>query len=243
VDVQRGDDVDGQQLARDLAAVARTINTPKTLDETLQAIVDTAQRSVPGIDHVGISVIHRDGRMETKASTDELVLRLDELQYELDEGPCVYAMQGHSVVTMEHAAQETRWPRFMAAAIKEGLRSQLGIQLFLDQRTMGALNLYSTSADTLPPEAAEIAELFAAHAAVALGHARTEEQLREGMRTRTVIGQAMGMLMQRYDLDAERAFEFLVRTSSASNRKLVQVAEQLVESRGLAPDDRSSGRV
>jgi GAF domain-containing protein len=215
------------------AAVAKAMNAPATLAETLRVIAESAKISVPGSDHVGVSVAHRDGRMETLAATDDFTLRLDELQYDLQEGPCVHAMRGHGVTLVEDASRETRWPRYMAAAVSMGLRSQMGVEMHLDDRSVGGLNFYSVD-KPLRAEDVEDAKVFATHAAIAMRRAAMEDGFRAALDSRTVIGQATGMVMQRYGLDSERAFEFLVRTSSHRNTKLVQVAREIVAS-GFIP--------
>jgi AmiR/NasT family two-component response regulator len=98
-----------------------------------------------------------------------------------------------------------------------------------DQGTLGGVNLYSTLSDDIEPEAESIAELFAIHATSALGAAVKIDQLNQAMHTRKVIGQAMGILMERYDLDEDRAFAFLVRASQTDNLKVRDIAQQLVD--------------
>lgn len=215
-------------IADVLTQAALDINAPTSMAETLDSIVHTARRSLPGIDHVGVSVARRDGRIETKAATGDLVLSLDALQYDLNEGPCLYAISAATVVRVEDARNERRWPRYMPEAVRLGVRSQLGLQLGLDGETLGGLNMYSTSADHLEDEVLHLAELFAVHAALAMGRARKEEQLRSGMSSRTLIGQALGLLMERYAIDGEAAFAFLSRASSVNNTKLRDVAAEIV---------------
>jgi GAF domain-containing protein len=215
-------------IADVLARVAREINAPTSLAATLDSIVHTARRSLPGIDHVGISVAQRAGGVATEAATGDLVIRLDELQYGLGEGPCLYALEAATVVRVEDAGHDDRWPRYLPEAVKLGLRSQLGVQLGIDDRTLGCLNMYSTSVDRLDDDLLHLAELFAVHAALAMGRARTEEQLRTGMATRTLIGQALGIVMERYGMDGDRAFAFLSRASSVTNTKLRDVAAEIV---------------
>lgn len=215
-------------LADTLARVARAINEPRDLDATLQTIVDVAARSLPGIDHVGITVAHKDGQLETKAATDEFVWTLDRLQYELGEGPCVYAIEETGLVRVEHAEDDGRWPRFMKPAVELGLRAQLGIRLYADERTLGGLNLYSVQADTIDHEIEHLAALLADHAAIALGRTRREEQLQQAISTRQLIGQATGIVMERYRLDETSAFDYLLRVSSHSNTKVRDLARELV---------------
>ena len=219
----------GLDAARSLALLAREINQPRDLDATLQAIVESAQRSMPGIDQVGISIAHRDGTIETRAATGDLVWQLDSLQYGINEGPCVYAIKVEPVVKVEHALHEPRWPRYMPQAVEMGLRAQLGLALYNDAVTLGGLNMYSTSSDTIDPEVENLAELFAAHAAVTLGRAQREDQLRTALTSRQLIGQAVGIVMERYGMDETRAFDYLARVSSHSNVKLRDVAQEVVD--------------
>ena len=219
-----------------LRKVAQEMDQPQALQTTLDTIVETAALSLPGIDHVGITIAGRDGQMETKAGTDPLVWELDELQYRLGEGPCVHAIGVEPVITVEWARSDERWPRFMALAVGKGLRSQIGMRLYTERETLGGLNMYSTSSDTIDPDVTHMAELFAAHASLALGHARREEQLSTALSTRKVIGQAIGILMERYDLDEDGAFAYLTRVSSRTNVKLRLVAQQIVELRSEFSD-------
>jgi GAF domain-containing protein len=211
-----------------LLEAAREISRPRDLQTTLNTIVTTAALSLPGIDHVGITIARSDGSMETKASSDTFVTELDELQYELGEGPCVHAITEEAVTTVDWAARDRRWPRFMPLAVAKGLRSQMGMRLYSERDTLGGLNMYSTSSDTIDPAAVYMAELFAAHASLMLGHARREEQLSTAMATRKVIGQSIGILMERHALDEDGAFAYLTRVSSHTNVKLRMVAAEIV---------------
>jgi transcriptional regulator with GAF, ATPase, and Fis domain len=218
-----------------IARISRALNAPTDLESQLDVIVDVARNSMPEIDHAGISVAHHDGIVETKAATSELVHELDELQYSLGEGPCLHAIASDPVVVVQDARNDSRWPRFMNAAVERGLRSQLGLRLYLDEHSRGGLNLYSTSSDTIDPETESIAELFASHAALAMGRVRSGENLSAALASRTTIGIALGMVMERYGMDRNRAFSYLTRIASSSETKLRDVAEHLV-----AEADRSS---
>jgi GAF domain-containing protein len=215
-------------LTEALARAAREIHDPHDIQSTLKAIVESAQSTLPGIDHVGISVAHRDGRMETLAGTGELVWELDRLQYELGEGPGVHALTTEPVVVINDLAQEQRWPEFVPAALKLGVTAQLGLRLNLGNQTLGGLNLYATDSGKIDPDVEDTAELFAVHAALVLGYASREEQLSTALATRKTIGQAVGIVMERYQLDEDRAFGYLVRVSQHSNTKLRDVAQELV---------------
>jgi len=224
-------------LTSALAEAARTINRPRSVEETLQAIASTARRSIPGFDHVGISLMHADGKIETKAATDDLVLRLDSLQYGLNEGPCVSSLREQPMLVVDHLAHQQRWPRFVPEAVKLGLRSQMALRLYVDDEgTMGGINLYSTSSDTISDDAPAAAQVFAAQAAVALGRAQEVDQLNEALRSRQQIGTALGIIIERYKLDEQAAFNFLARLSSLSNVKLRDIAARVVEDAAKARD-------
>jgi GAF domain-containing protein len=216
-----------EQLASALVAAARTMDQGHTLGESLDAIVSAARTSVPGFDHVGISLTHKNGRVETKAATGDLVWQLDAIQYGLGEGPCVTALHQEHVVMAEHLKCDPRWPNYVPQAYEAGVRAQMAVQLFTNDETLGNLNFYSTTQDTIDPEAVSIAELFAVHAALALGHARKESQLSEALVSRKAIGMAIGIVMERYQIPEDRAFQFLIRASQSSNLKLRDVASEL----------------
>ena len=221
--------IESRRLAAALALAAHEINAASDLEATLHTIAQVALTSLPEIDHVGVSLAHRDGRVETKAYTDDLVLELDRLQYSFNEGPCLHALTTAAVVRVENARHEQRWPKFIPEAVKLGLRAQLGLRLYADHHTLGGLNLYSVSHDTIDDDTVERAELFATHAALALGRARREEQLNTALTTRHVIGQAVGIVMERFSITEPRAFEYLTRVSSTSEKKLRDVAKALVD--------------
>jgi hypothetical protein len=133
------------------------------------------------------------------------------------------------VVVVEQVWKETRWPRFMIEARELGLRSQMGLRLYVDERTRGGLNLYSTSSDTIDPETTHLAELFGSHAALAMGRAWVSENLNAALSSRTTIGIALGIVMERYGMDQDRAFRHLTRVASSSETKLREVAAHVVE--------------
>jgi transcriptional regulator with GAF, ATPase, and Fis domain len=216
-------------ISEAISRASRAINAPNGLESQLGVIVDVARNSMPEIDHAGVSVAHRDGTVETKAATSELVHRLDQLQYSLGEGPCLHAIEADPVVLVEEARTDTRWPRFMKSAVECGLRAQLGLRLYLDEQTRGGLNLYSTSSDTIHSETQDLAELFASHAALAMGRVRVEENLNAALASRTTIGIALGLVMERYGMDRDRAFAYLTRIASSSETKLRDVAEHIAE--------------
>lgn len=212
-----------------LNRAAQQINEPRTVEEVLHTVVQVARSSLTGIDHAGVTLAHRDGRLETAAATDGFVLELDRLQYEVGEGPCLSAVHEPEPIVVEHARHEARWHAFIPQAVRLGLRAMLGVRIFTVQGTTGVLNLYSTVSDLVDDDARHLAELFAVQAALAYGHVRELTNLQTAMSTRQTIGQAVGIVMERYGLDADRAFEHLVRLAANQETKLRDLATALVD--------------
>ena len=213
-----------------LSKAARTIGKSRTMEETLDAIVHAAQRSMPNFDHVGVSTIDRRGRITTRAATSSLVRELDALQYQLEEGPCYDSLQEGGVVSAPHIRHDQRWPRYVPAAVGVGLRSQLAVKLYLEEyRTVGGLNLYSTITEDIHEDAALAADLFATQAVTVLEKSRELDHLHEAMLTRERVGMAIGLVMGKYQMGSTAAFDFLARTSTNSNIKLRLIAERVIE--------------
>jgi GAF domain-containing protein len=216
-------------LTAALADAAHAIRVEQDVDSVLNDIVHAAVASLPGVDHAGVTIIQRSREYVTRASTGPLVRQLDALQYMLGEGPCLYAMEAEKLVVVNHVRFEQRWPEYIRRAAQLGLRAQMGLQLVLDEHKIGGLNLYSTEADEIEPEVAHAAELLAAHAALALGFARRNEDLNAALGTRKNIGQAIGLVMAEFTLTEEEAFAYLRRVSSITNTKLRDVAARIVD--------------
>jgi hypothetical protein len=213
-----------------LAAAVRNINAQPTLDETMQEIARVTLDSVPGIDHVGISTMDRRGTPRTRAATSELVRDLDDLQHALDEGPAVDTLRGTEVVEAPRISQDSRWPRYVAAAVPLGLRSQIAVKLYIDQDgTVGGLNLYSTISDDLETDAVHIADALATYAALVMGKTREIDNLREGLRAREQIGMAVGVVMAKQNIDSAAAFAYLVQAAADGDVKVRVVAQQVLE--------------
>lgn len=217
-----------------LAAAARDLisrGSFEDLDQTLANIVEAAVDTVPGADAGGVSMASKK-RLESRAPSDDSVLRLDEIQAELGEGPCVSALTTAalgSVVLVADLFGEgaNRWPRFAVRAEGVGYRSILSTQLSADGGVHAALNLYSHHAGVFDAQARALAALFGVQASLLLHGAERASHLETALGTRDSIGQAKGILMERYAVDAEQAFQMLVRSSQDTNRKLVDIARRL----------------
>ncbi|RYJ02683.1 MAG: ANTAR domain-containing protein, partial [Actinomycetales bacterium] len=157
----------------------------------------------------------------------------DLAQYELGEGPCVDAATDLRSSVSGSVGHDGRWPLWGPAAEALGVRSVLSADMHGRDRRIGALNLYSTSEDVFTRESVEIAKVLADQSAAVMAAMRAEEGMRAALETRTVIGQAQGMLMERFGLDASQAFSVLRRFSQDNNIRLVDVAGQLVSTRAI----------
>lgn len=221
-----------------MSDVARSLEGSAGVDDTFATVTKLVCDTVPGADYAGIMIGHRDGHKETKAPTHELVNQLDAIQSELDEGPCIDALANQTVVQTGNLCDDDRWPRYAPRAAEFGIVSQMGFPLFARSDKLGGLNIYSTQRDSLDHEARFVGDIFATHAGLALGRARKESQLNDALSTRKAIGQALGITMERYHVDEERAFEFLLRVSQNGNIKLRELARDIVrQANELARDD------
>lgn len=216
--------------AERVIAVARGLAdalTPGDLDSTLARITAAAVDVLPDVQYSSITVKHADGRLETVAPTDDLLREVDAKQYELREGPCYEAAVDSVHVTSPDLAADERFPRYAPAALDAGLRAQAGIRLFENDASQGALNLYSTRVGAFA-DLGVLGLLFAHQSATALDYAREIQNLSEALKSRGTVGQAVGIVMERFGLDDARAFGFLVRMSQQENVKVRVLAEQLV---------------
>ncbi|MEU4606440.1 GAF and ANTAR domain-containing protein [Kribbella sp. NPDC023972] len=218
-----------QELIAVVNEVATSLQVPMDLEATLDRISRSAAEAIPGIDYVSISVATKGGRIETLAPTDPVANQADELQYQLGQGPCYEAVTGVPVVQVDDLATDLRWPEYgPKAASTFGLGSQLAFQFCADPHARGALNLYSTLPHQIDADTRELGAMFARLVAIALGWGRHDESLGEALVARQQIGQAVGIVMERYRLDADRAFSFLVRASQTGNVKLRDVAAGII---------------
>jgi len=221
-----------ERFERVLADAVRDLDAQADPPHTLQRLVELTPEFFPACDFVGVSLIER-GEVRTPAGTNERLRALDESQYDIGQGPCRDAIRTHATVVVHDLATDPRWPSWGRIMVSElGIRSSLSFRLFTrPDRTWGALNVYSTEKDGFSDEDVVQGQTIAALAAVALARSINDEQLASALETRTTIGQAIGIVMERYELDADHAFSVLRRISSQDNRKLRDLAAQVVATR------------
>lgn len=214
-------------LGARLAAIARDVSradVAQASDEVVAAAIEL----LPGCSGAGVTLVHRGCGVESASVSDDLVCQGDALQYELGEGPCLQAAWEEEVVYSEDLAHDDRWPRWAPRMVALGVASMLCVRLFTNEDHLGALNLYARKPHAFDVEQREMARLLAAHAAGAVAAAREIETLRVAVDRRTTIGKALGIVMARYGLDDDRAMSVLRRLSSHQNRKLYDVALDVV---------------
>jgi hypothetical protein len=230
--------LESRALAVQFAAVARAMASAPTVEATLQRMVEIARLIVPGCHHAGITVLRR-GKPETPAATDEVSGEVDKVQYETGEGPCLSAIVERDTFRTGDLAEETRWPKFSRPAVERtGVRSVLAYRLFADGDTFGALNLYSRERDAFDDDAVGVGSILAAHAALAFARAREREQisgLEQAVASNRAIGMAIGILMAIRRVGQDEAFDLLRTVSQRTNRKLREIADDVVHT-GQLPE-------
>ena len=219
--------------ASDFAELAATLQAAPTPTETAEDIVRYVRAQLDA-DHAGISLSRPRGRIETVAPTDALVEELDRRQSELGEGPCFDRTWPGQTLTRSDLTDDERWPTWAAMAATRGVVSLLATELTtVEGRRIGCIAAYWTRRRSFTQDDMAFMAIFARHAAIALSQSWNEAGLNVALDTRKLIGQAQGILMERHDLDADRAFEVLRRYSQDHNIKLRDIAAHLVETRQL----------
>lgn len=188
-------------------------------------------RLVLRADDAGVMRIHSRTNVETPAKTTERVSQAHQLQASLNEGPCLDAINGRATYRSDEVSKDLRWPTWGPAAAELGIRSTLGVRLATKSRGYGSLNVYADRPSAFTREDEEVAEMLAAHATAAFAVAEKSAGLSAALESRTTIGQAQGILMEKFDIDADSAFNFLKRISQHENVKLSAVAEAIVAQR------------
>jgi GAF domain-containing protein len=208
--------------------------TTESVEQFLHEVAVLSAKLVTGGLSCGMTMGPR-GRPVTVACSDPEAARVDEVQYRLDDGPCLHAMRAGHLVRIDDTADQRRWPRFEELAASRGIRSCLALPLVTDGRPVGALNLYARSAGAFGEPETRRAESFARNAsgAVALAlrlasYAALTDQLRSSLASRSVIDQALGVIMAQERCTQARAFAILRTASQNTNVKLRDIASAIV---------------
>jgi GAF domain-containing protein len=199
-------------------------------ERTLDGIVSWAQKAAECTD-AGIMLVHARNRIETAVATSPRVAEAHDLQIRHGEGPCLYALEDARAYMTGDVENDPRFPKWGPAVAKLGYHSVLSLPLATRSRSYGSLNLYNEDRDAFDDDDFAITQIFSRHAAVALASAHEQAGLQVAIDARKLIGQAQGILMERFDIDADRAFDFLRRQSQDHNIKLREVASWIVDHR------------
>jgi GAF domain-containing protein len=220
----------GGELASRLSDLARELQQEQDTDAVLVDIVHAALDLIPHVAEASVSLVMGRRTVQSRAASGDLPRQVDALQSSTGQGPCIDAAYEERIVRVPDMSREERWPDFAQAAYSAGARSMLSFQLFVEGDNLGALNLYGDDVNVFDEESEQVGLLVGAHAAVAFSDAQEISQLNQALDTRDLIGQAKGILMERFKISSQQAFQILTRASSESNTKLRDVADYLTSS-------------
>lgn len=226
------------ELDKRLAHLAQDLANADGVANTVDEIVRFAQQTLDA-DEAGITLIHKRGkRFESIGVTSPDVEMLDRLQYDLGEGPCHDAAVESRILRSTDLGNDGRWPRWGPEAARHGFHSAMSIELHAGGQRIGALNLYGGRKRDFTLEDAAVGDLIGYHASSAMLAARTAETMRAALDNRTLIGQAQGILMERFGITPTAAFHVLRRYSQDNNVKLRDVARDMIADGGLPDAER-----
>ena len=215
--------------------VATRVADDANLEASLQRVAVAGCQLLDNCLASSVTII-TGGRAITMASTDDVALTLDQAQYDAGDGPCLTAARREEVIRVDDLVADSRWPRFRAAGEEGGVASSLSIPLLIaDDDTFGALNVYGKAAFAFSAEDEHIARGFATHGAIVASNVvayweaiALSRNLTAAMDHRGVIEQAKGVLMGAHRISADDAFDLLRQRSQHENRKLRDVALDIV---------------
>nr|WP_198345079.1 GAF and ANTAR domain-containing protein [Mycobacterium sp. JS623] len=198
-------------------------------DTVIAELAEHAAAEIPGAQYAGVTVTRNAKHIDTPAATHKWPILLDEIQQRHREGPCLTAAWEEKTIHVADLETDDRFPLYRREALEQTpIRSVMAFQMFIAGETMGALNVYAETPNAFGQVSRDIGLIFAAHSSVAWNAARRDEQFKRALASRDTIGQAKGMIMERYGVNAVQAFEVLRKLSQDSNVPLVQVASELV---------------
>jgi hypothetical protein len=209
--------------------------TNYSMRSLLEEITSLAQQSLPGRLETSVTLLTGDDAT-TAVYTGQLALDLDECQYSLGQGPCLHAASVGEPTEISDMRTATRWPDFSGVATRHGCLSSFSLPFPLHEGVSGALNIYARQPAAFDDSSREFARRFASYGAVVAGNMLVYESaldraknLESALTSRAVIDQAKGVLMERFKMTADQAFQALAQVSMKSNTKVRDIAERFVE--------------
>lgn len=225
-----------EELTLVFARMSGVLLSEETVASSLTLVTSLALETLPGTAGAGITLVDENGLRTSAAATDEHVEHADRLQYELDEGPCLTAWAQRQTMRIDDVADEPRWPRWCAAISQNQVRSALSAPLVAGDHALGAMKVYAAAPAAYGPREEHLLDLIASQASVLIANMQSHEKtqqlsegLRAALRSRDLIGQAKGIIMERNGVGEEAAFAILAASSQRQNRKLTEVARALVD--------------
>ncbi|MGK2869847.1 MAG: GAF and ANTAR domain-containing protein [Mycobacterium sp.] len=230
---------EGSLAADDIRAamsdLAANFASHTELEPILQTVTEQAVRLIAEVDFADILLIDGDEH-RSMAPTAPITVKLDTIQVSLKQGPCLEAITHEPLVHSADLTRETRWPDFAAAAVDQGVRSMMSFHLYTyPDKTKGAitgsaaLNLFSRNVGQLSLADQAIGGMLATHAATALIAANRQLQFASALHSRDLLGQAKGILMERFKVDAVRAFNLMTKLSQDTNTPVRVIAQRIVD--------------
>ncbi|MET9022810.1 ANTAR domain-containing protein [Actinopolymorpha sp. NPDC004070] len=205
--------------------------TNESPESSLAWLTKAAVTAVPGAIAAGVTLRDQKGALESFAVTADFVREVDAVQYRYREGPCVASLHHGPVHLVSDMATDSRWPTFAPAAVAMGVGGMLSAHMFAWDGAAGSLNFYADRPDAFATGADAIGLLYASQLAMTFALSRQPTRLRDAMTTRTEIGAATGILMERHHLDRDHAFSLMRKRSQTRNIKLREVARQIIQLR------------
>jgi GAF domain-containing protein len=222
-------------LREGLAGLARLSTNRLGLEDLLTRVATFAVKAIPGADGAGLTLLE-DDRSNTIVATATFVSEIDDIQYGLGQGPCITAARDGQTVMSGSLGSDPRWRRFGGAVARLGVHSALSLPLVTLDGVVGAMNVYAHDKHVFDDRAAELGEMFAVPAAIAVQNAqvlaqtqRLAAQLQSALETRGVIDRAVGIMMSRTGGTEDEAMARLRILSQNERRKLVVVARHIID--------------
>jgi anti-anti-sigma factor len=224
------------EVAQSLEAIAAIPANRDVVDGALQLVVALARATVGGADGASVT-LRRQGRLATVAASDQTILDMDADQYATGEGPCIDAAVAGRWFHAESLDRETRWPAFTPKARALGISAILSSPLLARDRPVGALNIYSRTATAFAAEDQALAALLATEASAVLAHAgldvtddQAQGRIHDALRSREIIAEAQGVIMEREEMTEKQAFDMMRRSSMSTGQPLLDGATDVVDS-------------
>ncbi|HJQ85930.1 MAG TPA: GAF and ANTAR domain-containing protein [Propionibacteriaceae bacterium] len=224
-----------EDLRESLAGLSRLAADRLPLEDLLTQVATYAVQAIPGADGAGLTLLEED-RADTIVATAPFVTEVDDIQYGMEQGPCISAAREGQTVMSDSLGGDPRWPRFGGRVARLGVHSVVSLPLITPDGVVGAMNVYAHDKNVFDDRAAELGQIFAAPAAIAVHNAhvlaqtrRLANKLQSALEVRGVIDRAVGIVMSRSGSTEHEALERLRSLSQHEHRKLAEVASQIVD--------------